>query len=90
MGKKRNGAYSRGVGNRYELKIIKELKDITGDENLASSRSESKQLDNDKIDIYDPNNTLDFYIQCKATQNVPQIKKINEEVGRVDKPLAIF
>jgi len=88
--KKRNGSYSKGVGNRYELKIVKELKELTGDQELATSRAESKSLDNAKVDIYDYNNTLPFYIQCKATQNVPQIKNINAEVGKTDKPLAIF
>lgn len=88
--KKRSGSYSKGVGNRYELKIVKELKELTGDQQLTTSRAESKSLDNAKIDIYDPNNSLDFYVQCKATQNVPQIKKINDEVGKIDKPLAIF
>lgn len=88
--KKRNGSYSKGVGNRYELKIVKELKELTGDQELATARAESKTLDDAKVDIFDPNNSVPFYIQCKATQNVPQIKKINDEVGKTDKPLAIF
>ena len=33
---------------------------------------------------------MNFYTQTKSTQNTPSIKKINEEVGRKDKPLAIF
>lgn len=88
--KKRSGAYCKNVGNRYELKIVKELKELTGDNDLSTSRAESKKLDDAKIDIFDPNNSLNFYVQCKATQNVPSIKKINEEVGKTDKPLAIF
>jgi hypothetical protein len=43
-----------------------------------------------KIDISDPNKTLPCYVQCKSTQTTPSIKKINEEVGKKDKPLAIF
>ena len=43
-----------------------------------------------KIDISDPNNSLPCYIQCKNTQTTPSIKKLNEEVGKKDKPLAIF
>ena len=43
-----------------------------------------------KIDIADPNNVLPFYCQIKATQATPQIKKLNEEVGKKDKPLVIF
>lgn len=84
------GARNRSRGNRYELKIIKELKEITGNENLCSSRSDSKKLDNMKIDISDPDNVLDFYVQIKCTQNTPQIVNINKEVGKKDKPLAIF
>ena len=63
---------------------------VLGYEGLKSSRSESKNLDNDKIDIFDPNNSIPFYVQCKATQSIPSVKKINEAVGRTDKTLAIF
>jgi hypothetical protein len=56
----RNGRYCKAKGNRYELKIIKELIDL-GYPGLKSSRSESKSLDNDKIDIADPENVLPFY-----------------------------
>lgn len=91
MRKKRSiGARNRSRGNRYELKIIKELKEITGNENLCSSRSDSKKLDNMKIDISDPDNVLDFYVQIKCTQNIPQIININKEVGKKDKPLVII
>ena len=48
------------------------------------------KLDDMKIDIADPNNTLSFYCQIKSTQQTPQIKKINLEVGKKDKPLVIF
>lgn len=43
-----------------------------------------------KIDISDPDSVLPFYVQCKKTQNLPPIKKLNEEVGKKDKSLAIF
>lgn len=88
--KKRSGAYSKQKGNAYERKIVNELKEITGDDAICTSRSESRNLDNDKIDIADPNNVMNFYTQTKSTQNTPSIKKINAEVGRKDKPLAIF
>lgn len=88
--KKRSGAYSKRVGNNYELKIVKELKEITKDPDISTSRAESKTLDNDKIDIFDPNNSIPFYVQCKATQSIPSVKKINESVKRKDKSLAIF
>lgn len=88
--KSKIGSLNRKRGHRYELKLINELKEITHNTNLCSSRSESKKLDNQKIDIADPDNILAFYVQAKCSQSVPQIKKINEEVGKKDKPLAIF
>lgn len=87
--KKRSGAYSRNKGNSYERKIITELTEI-GFKGLKSSRSESKNLDDAKIDIAETEDKLPCYIQCKNTQNTPSVKKINEEVGRKDKPLCIM
>lgn len=84
------GKRNRQRGHSYETKIVKELKEITKDEALCTSRSESKRLDDMKIDIADPNNVLPFYCQIKATQATPQIKKLNLEVGKKDKPLVIF
>ena len=77
LNKKIIGKRSRNRGHAYERKIVNELKNITGDEDLCTSRSESKKLDDMKIDIADPNNTLSFYCQIKSTQQTPQIKKIN-------------
>jgi hypothetical protein len=68
----RTGKYCKAKGNRYELKIIKELIDL-GYPGLKSSRSESKSLDNDKVDIADPENVMGFYVQCKATKNYPDV-----------------
>lgn len=90
MTKRSIGARNKSRGNSYERKIINELKELTGDNELCSSRSESKNLDNMKIDVSDPNNSLPFYIQIKCTQQVPAIKKINDEVGLKDKPLIIM
>ena len=84
------GSRNRKRGHSYETKIVRELKEITRDEDLCTSRSESKKLDDMKIDIADTNNVLPFYCQIKATQAIPAIKKINEEVGKKDKPLVIF
>lgn len=84
------GSRNRRRGHSFETKIVKELKEITGDEDICTSRSESKRLDDAKIDIADPNGILPFYCQMKATQSIPQVKKLNSEVGRKDKPLVIF
>ena len=37
------GKASRRRGHSYETKIVKELKKITGDEEICTSRSESKR-----------------------------------------------
>lgn len=84
------GKRNRRRGSSYERKIVYELKAITGNENLCTSRSESKRLDDAKIDIADPDNILPFYTQLKCTQATPAIKKINSEVGKKDKPLVII
>ena len=79
---------SRRKGNSYELQIINELSDI-GFTGLKSSRSESKNMDNNKVDICDSNNELSCYIQCKNTQSSPNIEKISKECPLKDKPLII-
>jgi len=84
------GKRNRQRGHSYECKIVKELKEISNNENLTTSRNESKKLDDMKIDIADPDGILPFYSQLKSTQSIPQIKKLNEEVGKKDKPLVIF
>ena len=61
-----------------------------GFDGLVSSRSQSKNLDNAKIDICDTKNKLGFYVQCKYTKNQPNLSQINKEVVLKDKPLAIF
>jgi hypothetical protein len=88
--KKRSGAYSKTKGSTYERQIVSELKGITGNENICTARSESKKLDDMKIDIADPDNVLPCYFQTKKTQTTPSVKKINSEVGKKDKPLCIL
>ena len=88
--KKRSGAYSKNKGSSYEREVVKELKELTGDLDICTSRSDSKKLDDMKIDISDPNNILPCYFQLKKTQTTPSVKKINNEVGKVDKPLCIL
>ena len=90
MKNKKIGKLNRARGQNYERRLVNELKEITRNENLCTSRSESKKLDNAKIDIADPDSVLCFYVQAKATQATPPIKKINDEVGLKDKPLVIF
>lgn len=88
--KKRSGSYSKQKGSAYERQIVNELKELTGNENISTSRASSKKLDDMKIDINDEDGVLPCYIQTKKTQTTPSVKKINAEVGKIDKPLAIF
>lgn len=88
--KKRSGAYSKQKGSAYERQIVNELKQITQNDNLCTARSESKKLDDMKIDIADPDGVLPCYFQTKKTQTTPSVKKINAEVGKTDKPLCII
>lgn len=43
-----------------------------------------------KIDIFDEDGILPCYFQLKKTQTTPSVKKINSEVGKLDKPLCIL
>ena len=70
-------------GSNLELEIVHKLNDIGY--NTCSSRSNSKMLDNAKVDICDLDNNLNCYIQCKATQSFPSYFKIREECPLKDK-----
>ena len=43
-----------------------------------------------KIDIFDEDGILPCYFQLKKTQTTPSVKKINAEVGKLDRPLCIL
>lgn len=76
--KKRNGAYNKRRGNSYETKIAKELREI-GFSGVVTSRSESKRMDDAKVDLIDTEGKMPFYPQLKRTINTPQYFKIREE-----------
>ena len=88
--KKKSTKYSVTKGHTYERQIVKELKNLSGNENISTSRSSSKKLDNMKIDINDEDHVFPCYFQLKKTKNTPSVKKINDEVGKIDKPLCIL
>jgi lipopolysaccharide export system protein LptA len=67
MGTSRN----RNAGHSFELEVIKDLKEWYPD--AVSSRSESRNLDNQKVDIC---YTGDIHIQCKNTTIKPDYHKI--------------
>lgn len=87
--KKRTGAYSKRKGNTYERKIAKELQEL-GYTGVVTSRSESKKMDDNKVDLIDTENILPISIQLKCTQNIPSYFKIQDECPIKDKPFCII
>lgn len=79
---------SKAKGSKLELDVVHKLNDIGY--NTVSSRSNSKMLDNSKVDIDDLDKNLPLYIQCKATMSVPSYFKIEEECPLKDKPFCII
>ena len=68
---------SRNKGSQLETEVVNRLKEI-GYSGVCRAASESKKLDNNKIDIADINNELEIAIQCKSTQNLPDYYTIRE------------
>ena len=87
--KRRSGGYSKRKGNSYESKIVKELTEL-GYKGLKSSRSESKNLDDNKIDIAETEDKLPCYFQLKCTRNTPNYFKIAQECGTKDRPFCLI
>ena len=78
---------SKQKGSKLELDVIHKLNEIGY--NTVSSRSNSKLLDNSKVDICDLDGRLPCYIQCKATQSTPSYFKIEEECPLKDKDFVV-
>lgn len=74
----RSKSYSRTKGHSYETKIAKELRDL-GFNGIVTSRSESKSMDDNKVDLIDKENKLPCAIQLKCTQSIPSYFKIRSE-----------
>lgn len=69
---------NRNKGKSLEYDIIDNLKNI-GYNNVCTSSSESKNLDNSKVDIADPSGELEVAIQAKHYTNFPNYFKIKDE-----------
>jgi len=82
----KKGNYSKRKGNRYEVQIVNELKELGYD--AVTARSESKNTDDKKIDII--SEKCPVYIQTKQTQATPSYHKIREQCPLKDKPFVIF
>ena len=81
------GKRNRNKGNRFELEVIKKLKDI-GYTDCISSRSQDKSADANKIDII--SNNLPCLIQCKYTSNTPNYFKIASDCNDKSKPFSVI
>lgn len=68
---------SKNKGAGFETQVVSKLKEL-GYENVCRAAGESKKLDNNKVDIADPSGELEFALQCKATQNLPNYYTIRE------------
>lgn len=86
---KRNIKRSRARGVEYEQKIAKELREL-GFEGIVTSRSESKNMDDNKIDLIDKLDKIPCYIQLKRTQNCPNYFAIEALCPLKDKPFVII
>ena len=86
---RQSGNYSRNKGHNYEQKIARELREL-GYDGVVTSRSQSKRLDDMKIDLVDINNKLPFYCQLKCTSNIPNYFKIRSQCPLTDKPFVLF
>lgn len=87
--KERSAGYSRNKGNRYESQIAKELREL-GYPGVKTSRSESKAMDDNKVDIIDTEKKLPVNIQIKKTQSIPSYFKIRSESTVDPKTFAIM
>lgn len=87
--KRKTGAYCRNKGHRYETKIAQELRNL-GFTDVVTSRSESKSMDDKKVDLVDRSGKLPCYIQLKNTVNTPQYHTIKKECPLKDKPFIVI
>ena len=87
--RKRNPKNSRSRGNAYERRIAQELRDL-GFPGVVTSRSESKKMDNAKVDLIDTEHKLKCLLQLKLTQATPNYFKIREECPIKDAPFCII
>lgn len=78
---------NKSKGNRYELQICNELKDL-GFKDCVTSRSESRNRDNQKVDLC---NTGFLNVQCKFyDSNQPNFRKVLGEMPEEDNTNVVF
>ena len=87
--RKRNPKSARRKGHEFERKIAQELRDL-GFSGIVTSRSESKSMDDKKVDLIDTEHKLNCLLQLKSTQATPNYFKIREECPIKDAPFCII
>lgn len=81
---------NRTAGNNYEREIAKELREF-GFEKIVTSRSESRNMDNSGVDLFDPSGAFPYYIQNKVYKGYPKLNElINGEIVNKEKPMLVF
>ena len=86
--KKRNLKANRRRGNAFEVKIAKELRELGFD--MVTSRSESKAMDNAKVDLIDKSGLMPCNLQLKKTIKYPNFLEIEKSCPIKNKPLALI
>lgn len=86
--KKRNLKRNRQRGHDFERKIAQELRDLGF--SVVTSRSESKSMDDKKVDLIDTENKLPCNLQLKATIKTPDYFGISKECPLKDKPFVVL
>jgi len=85
-----SGTRNKTAGSNWERKIVNELKEI-GFKSVVTSRAESRNLDNKKVDVFCTENEFPYYIQAKCYQNYPKLNDLinNDDVCK-KRPMLVF
>jgi len=73
----------RRAGHQYERDIRLELIEIFKDDSIQTSRYASKELDDQKVDIYGTEK-YGLYVQCKRYKNNPNLFEILSSMPQVN------
>lgn len=87
--KKRNIKNNKRRGSDYERQIAKELREL-GYTEVVTSRSESKAMDDAKVDLIDKEGKLPFNAQIKRCIKYPNYIEIEKSCPLKDKPFVLF
>ena len=79
--------HARNKGNSYERKLVNEFKELLGKEDIFTSRSESKRMDDAGVDIV---GIPMFNVQAKAWERAPSYHDVLKSMPEDDKYNIIF